>query len=52
MFFYKESKYANLDYIKQFPKNLKYKALQGEKPLVSYKWMGGNLIGIFKGFWL
>jgi hypothetical protein len=50
MYFYKESKHASLSYIHEYPGNLRYKALQDEEPICSYKWINGKLLGVFEGF--
>lgn len=42
--FYAKSDKANIDYINSFPKNLRYKAIEDEKPLFTYTWFKGKLV--------
>jgi hypothetical protein len=43
MYFYKESKVVNIDYINRFHKNSRYKAIEDEKPVLHYVWYNGKL---------
>lgn len=45
---YKESKYADTNYIKSFPKGLYYKALLDDKPFKTILWSSGHRLDVNK----